>query len=320
MPPKKRGRKPKKKKEGEDTVKPPPKKRGRKPKGGKIVKLDAKKKKVEKYVPNIIMHLKVSSKDVLKDDITSIKYEPNIENPEAYNIDDVTNLNYQLLSQVEQKEEKQQYIINVKEEVKNVDTKEEEKINIKDVWTKLNALKHNLRMKNVSEKESNCFWCTCSFDNPAIYIPKNYVEDKIEVYGCFCSPECAVSYLKNEKIDTSTMWDRYALLNNIYGKIYDYEKNIKPAPSPFYTLDKFYGNLTIQEYRKLLKNDRLIMVINKPMAKILPEIYEENNEIPNILNNIASQNEKKLSSKYTLKSKEKFKTKTAILKNSFNVF
>ena len=32
---------------------------------------------------------------------------------------------------------------------------------------------HNLRMKNVSEKESNCFWCTCSFDNPAIYIPKN---------------------------------------------------------------------------------------------------------------------------------------------------
>ena len=208
----------------------------------------------------------------------------------------------------------------MKEEVKNVDTKEEEKINIKDVWTKLNALKHNLRMKNVSEKESNCFWCTCSFDNPAIYIPKNYVEDKIEVYGCFCSPECAVSYLKNEKIDTSTMWDRYALLNNIYGKIYDYEKNIKPAPSPFYTLDKFYGNLTIQEYRKLLKNDRLIMVINKPMAKILPEIYEENNEIPNILNNIASQNEKKLSSKYTLKSKEKFKTKTAILKNSFNVF
>ena len=54
------------------------------------------------------------------------------------------------------------------------------------------------------------------------------------------------------------MWERYALLNNIYGKVYNYETNIKPAPSPFYTLDKYYGNLTIQEYRKLLKNDTLL--------------------------------------------------------------
>ena len=316
MPPKKRGRKPKKKKDGE--VKPPPKKRGRKPKGGKIVKLESVKKKVEKYVPNVIMHLKVSSNEILNNDITSIKYKPNIDNPEAYNLDNNTNLAYQELKPVKNKEQKQQYIINVEKEI-NVDTKNEEKVNIKDVWTKLNILKQNLKMKNVSEKNSNCFWCTYNFDSPAIYIPKNYIDEKIEVYGCFCSPECAVSYLKNEKIDTSTMWDRYSLLNNIYGKIYNYEKNIKPAPSPFYTLERYYGNLSIQEYRKLLKNDRLVMVIDKPMAKILPEIYEENNETPDILNNIISQTDK-FSSKYKLKSKERFKTKAAILKNSFNVF
>ena len=80
-----------------------------------------------------------------------------------------------------------------------------------------------------------------------------------EVYGCFCSPECACSYLKNEQIDDSTRWERYNMLNNLYGKIYNYEKNIKPAPSPYYTLDKYYGNLTIEEYRKLLKNERLMM-------------------------------------------------------------
>ena len=45
MPPKKRGRKPKKKTDKENKVKPPPKKRGRKPKGGKIVKLDSHKSK-----------------------------------------------------------------------------------------------------------------------------------------------------------------------------------------------------------------------------------------------------------------------------------
>ena len=36
----------------------------------------------------------------------------------------------------------------------------------------------------------------------------------------------------------------------------NYTKNIKPAPNPHYTLEKFYGNLSIQEYRRLLKNAR----------------------------------------------------------------
>jgi len=316
MPPKKRGRKPKKKTENKE--KPPPKKRGRKPKGGKIMKVETKKKKIEKYTPNIIMHLKVSSSETPMDNITSLKYEPNMENPEAYNIDQ-SNLNYQIIHSDKEENVKEIPKLNIKEEVKK-DIIDEDSVNIKDVWIKLNALKHKLKTKDISDKNSNCFWCTYPFDNPAIYIPKHYVEDKIEVYGCFCSPECAVSYLKNENLDSSSMWDRYALLNNIYGKIYNYDKNIKPAPSPFYTLENFYGNLSIQEYRKLLTNNRLIMVVDKPMAKMLPEIYEENNEIPDILNNILSNKTNNIGSKYTLKSREKFKTKSAILKNNFGVF
>ena len=58
MPPKKRGRKPKKKVE-----KGPPKKRGRKPKGGKIIKVSDIKKKKPEYKPNIILHLKTSNND-----------------------------------------------------------------------------------------------------------------------------------------------------------------------------------------------------------------------------------------------------------------
>ena len=82
----------------------------------------------------------------------------------------------------------------------------------------------------------------------------------------------------NDKIDTSTKFERYYLLNNIYGKIYNYNKNIKPAPSPYYLLDKFYGNLDIQEYRKLLENERLLLIVDKPLSQILPEIYEENED------------------------------------------
>jgi len=309
MPPKKRGRKPKNNKKEE---KGPPKKRGRKPKGGKIIKANEVSNANTEYKPNIILHLKTSNNDFEKKQITAIEYNPDIQVPEAFNINHnkMNILQFEEIVKNNKKKEIQNTIIEKKE-------KKPIKNKSKELWTKLNSLKENLKLDNISDKSSHWFWCTCFFDNPTIYIPKNIVEDTIEVYGCFCSPECALSFLKNEKIDNSTLWNRYSLLNNIYGKIYNYDKNIKPAPSPYYTLDKYLGTLTIQEYRKLLKNDRLIMVVDKPLSKIMPEIYEENNEEPTIMNNLLEN--KKQSNKYKLKSKEIFKTKTAILKNSFNV-
>ena len=159
--------------------------------------------------------------------------------------------------------------------------------NIKQVWNKLRQLELNLH-NNVVDKKANCFHCTYNFDNPPVFIPKFEINGTYQVYGCFCTPECAVSYLMNETIDTSTKFERYHLINHLYGKIYNYTKSIKPAPSPYYMLEKFYGNLTIEEYRKLLKNERLILVVDKPLTRILPELHEDNNEYminKNIYNN-----------------------------------
>ena len=104
------------------------------------------------------------------------------------------------------------------------------------------------------------------------------MKDTYHVYGCFCSPECAVAHLMNENIDHSVRFERYSLLNHIYSKIYEYSKNIKPAPNPHYILEKFYGNLTIQEYRALLKSHRLYLMIDKPLTRILPEYYDDNDD------------------------------------------
>jgi hypothetical protein len=87
----------------------------------------------------------------------------------------------------------------------------------------------------------------------------------------------------NENIDSSTKFERYHLLNHIYAKIYNYTKNIKPAPSPYYMLQKYYGNLTIQEYRSLLHNERLFLIVDKPLTKILPELHEDNDRF--LINN-----------------------------------
>jgi hypothetical protein len=156
------------------------------------------------------------------------------------------------------------------------DLPDNEEVNMKDINYKLKHLKINLYKNTLQDKKSACFWCTYDYDNQPCYIPKCEMDDKIHGYGSFCRPECAVAYLMRENLDDSTKFERYHLLNHIYSKVYKYKKNIKPAPNPYYLLDRFYGNLSIQEYRKLLKTEHLLTVIEKPMSRILPELYEDN--------------------------------------------
>jgi hypothetical protein len=165
-------------------------------------------------------------------------------------------------------------------------------VSIKNINLKLKNLKINLFKNNLNDKKSSCFWCTYDYDNVECYIPKYEIDKSITAYGSFCRPECAVAFLLKENIDDSTKFERYHLLNQIYGRIYNYNNNIKPAPNPFYLLDKFYGNLTIQEYRKLLKTEHLLIVIDKPLTRILPELHEDNDMsyINNMVNNSDKQN------------------------------
>ena len=337
---KKRGRKPKKKEDPVD--KPPPKKRGRKPKGGKIVKKAKQNSKQINMKENIILHLKCQTSDLTNSKMNISDYCPNLENPEAYTINSnlkSSQLTYQELYDVST-ENNQNVKINTTsnlnsnldsnldsnhnlnlDENQNKQNKQSEssKNDMKKIWNKLEELKLNLRSNSASDKKSACFWCTYGFDNPAIFIPKQYNNNLLEVYGCFCSPECAVAYLKSEDIDNSRKWERYTLLNNIYSKIFDYEKNIKPAPNPFYTLDKYYGNLTIDEYRKLLQNERILMVVDKPMTKVLPELYEENNEIPFINNNLLDNTNNNTSKKFRLKRTSQKPSKKVSIVDSFNL-
>lgn len=307
-PPKKRGRKSKKtieeeKKLGihkEPAVQKVPKKRGRKPKGGKVISKKSTIQNVsEETKPNIILHLRCNTSD-LKNSffISNNEYNPKVESIESFNISS-NSKNTDLLYDVLPNKEKKSKTQLADKKISNTPTTTDE-TNIKQIWTKLKELEGNLH-NNIVDKKSNCFHCTYGFDNPPIYIPKHEINNSYKVYGCFCSPECAVSYLMNENIDTSIKFERYHLLNHIYGKIYNYKKSIKPAPSPHYMLEKFYGNLTIQEYRKLLQNERLILVVEKPLTRVLPELHEDNNEY--IINKNIHNNENNLSTINTYQMK-----------------
>uniref|UniRef100_A0A6C0LTI1 MYM-type domain-containing protein n=1 Tax=viral metagenome TaxID=1070528 RepID=A0A6C0LTI1_9ZZZZ len=284
--PKKRGRKPKSQVVSDDNtnqvVEPPvaPKKRGRKPKGGKII-TELKPVMTDNMIQhNVILHLKCNTNDF--DEVTQ-----NSEMPESFHVTSqvkASDLNYDNLNNIEEMKPE------TSSNDDDVHDDDMSNVRMKNIWKKIKELQKRFYFNDMCSKKSACFWCTCDFDNPSIYIPKNQMNDTYHVYGCFCSPECSVSFLMNENIDTSQKFERYQMLNYIYGKAYNYEKSIQPAPSPYYLLDKFFGNLTIQEYRKLLSNERLLIVIDKPLTRIFPEIHEENNDFVSNKNSVVPSN------------------------------
>ncbi len=150
----------------------------------------------------------------------------------------------------------------------------------KEIMKKINRLKYSFHNGETIQMKLNhkcsCFWDTCEFDGPIYYMPIMIVNGVFHVSGCFCSPECALAAILKEQLDTSTKFERIHLLHLLYGSTNN--KGFKPAPNPNYLLDRYYGNLTIDEYRSLLKGTQMIHIVNKPLTHILPELYEDNND------------------------------------------
>ena len=279
------------------------KKRGRKPKGGKLIQQLTNDSTSVHVVPNIILHLKCSVLDIHNDltasndnfkpgDVVSFNtmdpkgsdlndsYQSQMSSVIAHAHDDnKSGLNEALIGN-----NAYNYLNDTGSD--NEDDNDDGNHSMKDILKKLNHLKTSFHRSDVFQaigatpRRSCCFWDTCEFDTPPVYLPKSVSNNGYVVYACFCSPECALAYLMNERIDTSVKFERCQMLNAMHGKI---NVSIKPAPNPQYILSKFYGNLSIQEYRKLFKGEQIVYVVNKPLTHILPEIYEENNDF--MLNN-----------------------------------
>jgi len=242
------------------------KKRGRKPKGGKIVKNDPKINVHNPNHTNVILHLKCRISDIPSfQDMT--KYNPDMCTIEPFEEDHTFGTYNATEPMVQDK--------------RDISKGERQK---KEIYHKLADLETQLHNNQVNQK-SACFWCTCDFETPTIYIPSLFFKGKYNVYGCFCSPECACSHLFKENIDQTIKYERYQLLNLLYSKVYQYERNIKFAPNPYYLLEKYMGNLTIDEYRQLLTYDRVMLVLDKPLTKIYPELHEDNNEFETVYDN-----------------------------------
>ena len=254
------------------------KKRGRKPKGGKIVESPFPDGDDGLMLPNIIAHFKCNITDV--ENMLKDGFDYSEANWQASSVDNfqgtaANDLGYTYLSGADLREDdkiRNDNYKNSKEVLKISDHDND----MTEVYRKLKELEIQFHNNDCNGKRSACFWDTCPFDTPAFYIPKLIDSDSmVKPYGSFCCLECALAYLESEEIDSSCKFERRQLLFHMYRGIINNRLSVKPAPDPRYTLDKFFGNLTIQEWRKLLKSDRMLLVVDKPLTPELPELHVE---------------------------------------------
>jgi hypothetical protein len=328
----------------ESVCEPPTKKRGRKPKGGKLIPKNNENTEAPPSYPNIILHLKCSMQDlsehtsVMQQIVTDpLVYNPDVppsimtynssettvySNFNAEGIKDPVNFAYPENGNPPPNPVHVCPSCNLKQEFADPQPQEDDSdISMKDVNAKLKKIKLQLYRNTNPDKRSACFWCTYDFDNPPCYIPKYEMDGQLCGYGSFCRPECAAAFLMRENIDDSTKFERYHLLNLVYSKVYNYKKSIKPAPNPHYLLEKFYGNLTIQEYRKLLKSEHMLLVIEKPMTRILPELHEDTEDFTANIYGASTSSQSK-TGVYKVKrqsEKQKGPSKSAIMKDRFGL-
>jgi hypothetical protein len=325
-----------------------PKKRGRKPKGGKIISKLPIQTTSNNQLANIILHLRCSISDLERHStnnentlVDPLEYVPiapptvsaylpgQIEKLSVYN--DTSEPTTTLSAHIENTLNTHTICSvcknNFSSDVQNTsvvnntinNNDPDDGVDVKELGNKLKQLKIRLYKNTGVDKKSACFWCTYDYDNPPCYIPKHQHGDELIGYGSFCRPECAVAYLMKENIDDSAKFERYQLLNKFYGKVYNYMKNIKPSPDPHFLLDKFYGNMSIQEYRKLLGTDHMLLVVEKPMTRILPELHDD---IDDSANKLYGNNQNAQTGVYKVKrqsEKQAGPTKSNIMKEKFGL-
>lgn len=123
-----------------------------------------------------------------------------------------------------------------------------------------------------------CWWCCHNFDTIPIGIPIYFNEalKKFNVKGVFCSFSCIMAYNKDKKLNKDY------LIKYLYRKLtgtLTLDTKITPSP-PRCSLKMFGGELTIEQFRNDLKENKIYKMIEYPM--FISKDYIEEVDIQNL--------------------------------------
>ena len=278
---KKRGRKPKSQTQPTDQNAPPAepkakKKRGRKPK--QVFIMDQTDLKIDTD-EQVILHLPINSKE--KEEVNNIVPQPFDYNEGLYPIsgeapltaqeDGKPNHLFLNISKIVQPNPQE----DVNDILEELNKQRQQEINYSNTnndkvsYVFLDYLEYNFKQSWPSSTRINCLWCCEEFDHEPYGIPMKKEGDTFYMFGNFCSPQCAAAYIFDENDNTNELWERYSLLNLLYGTG---NEKINVA-LPRLALKKFGGPFTIDEWRKKSKCKTYKLVM-PPMVSIIPTLEE----------------------------------------------
>jgi hypothetical protein len=236
------GRKPK---NIEEPIDDAPKKRGRKPKAS------CRKSTLQHFFQDddnsYILHLPIGEDDDAKQDTESCMSSCRLteESIKSTSLDSIRvdrNIKCKnCLKNIRKMNDYKQRVEELEEKLRNL---ESQKIKVAEYDVNLEHGAHKPKKK----KDTLCWWCSHPFTNQPFYIPTKMVGDKYQVYGYFCSVNCAFAY-SSEKNDYK-VWERNSMIIKLCKTILNLDNPYITAAQQKYKLKEFGGDLSIEEYRK----------------------------------------------------------------------
>ena len=226
----------------------------------------------------LIVHLPIQSKDVYDNDMPimydprppteAMPYDMNLDNPFYESVENLETATNTIITPQPVESIKQEAVVEPTNVINNTSVPDTEidYYNLKS--TLLVQYKDSSEVKTIPQtSDIACFWCCHTFTNRPVILPIRDTGEYLHVTGNFCSPECATAHLFDMRQDAHTRWEQLALLYRVYGDAC--QGKIHPAPSRS-ILKLFGGNLSIQEYRQLIRSHKVRVDIHlPPMVSIL---------------------------------------------------
>ena len=214
------------------------------------------------------------------------EYDPNLNEPCAY--EDQHSDNFSSMPETFNSKntilQTKNYIKDVKVDVKDAfsdnTAKKETKVDNESSLTNSSSLTNILLNELVSNNEwcnetsYRCFWDCHHFKNTPFGIPIKYKNEKFQVFGCFCSLECATAYNFYGRDTIDNVWENFNLINMLSNKL-GYKKCVTPAISRK-CLYSFGGPLSIEQFREKNNLGHQCNIRTYPMVSIVQHVEEIN--------------------------------------------